>query len=77
MRIINKSARLIDFSFDDEVYRLMPAGKAVEVPDSASSSAFLKALIKEGSVDKIEDSVVEPPKKSSKVTTPSLKTKSK
>lgn len=52
MYIINKSARLIDFSWDKEKYRLMPAGAAVEVPDEAMKSAFLKSLIKDGSVAK-------------------------
>lgn len=55
MYIINKSARLIDFSWDKEKYRLMPAGEAVEIPDGAMKSAFLKALIKDGSVSN-EDS---------------------
>ena len=50
MKIINKSARLIDFSWNKKKYRLMPAGGAVEVPDEATKSTFLKALIKDGSV---------------------------
>ena len=33
----------------------MPAGNAVEVPDDASKSAFLKALIKDGSVVEVKE----------------------
>lgn len=55
MYIINKSARLIDFSFDKVKYRLMPAGNAVEVPNKAMDSVFLEALIKEGSVKEVEN----------------------
>jgi len=50
MNIINKSARLIDFSWNKKKYRLMPAGASVEVPDEAMKSVFLKALIKDGSI---------------------------
>ena len=53
MHIVNKSARLIDFSWDKKKYRLMPAGKSVEVPDAAAKSTFLKALIDDGSVAKV------------------------
>ena len=55
MFIKNKSARLIDFSWNKKKYRLMPAGKAVEVPDDASKSAFLKALIKDGDVSEVKE----------------------
>jgi len=55
MHIINKSARLIDFSWNKKKYRLMPAGKAVEVPDDATKSAFLKALIKDGSIEEVKE----------------------
>lgn len=55
MHIINKSKRLIDFSWNKKKYRLMPAGKAVEVPDEAAKSAFLKALIKDGSVEETKE----------------------
>ena len=51
MHIINKSARLITFSWNKKKYPLMPAGKAVEVPDDAMKSAFLKALMKDGSIE--------------------------
>lgn len=61
MKIKNKSARLIDFSWNKEKFRLMPAGDAVEVPKEAMKSAFLKSLIDSGDVaisskeDKSED----------------------
>jgi len=55
MHIINKSARLIDFSWNKKKYRLMPAGKAVEVPDDAMNSVFLKALIKDGSISEVKE----------------------
>ena len=48
MNVINKSARLIDFSWNKKKYRLMPAGKPVDVPDEAMKSTFLKALIDSG-----------------------------
>lgn len=46
MFVKNESRRLIDFSWNKKKYRLMPAGKAVEVPDEAKKSTFLGALIK-------------------------------
>ena len=55
MHVINKSARLIDFSWNKKKYRLMPAGKAVEVPDEAKKSTFLGALIKDGSVAEVKE----------------------
>jgi hypothetical protein len=55
MNIINKSARLIDFSWNKKKYRLKPAGKAVPVPDDAKNSAFLKALIEDGSVKEVKE----------------------
>ncbi len=51
MLLINKSARLIDFSFDKQKFRLMPAGSAVEVPQKAMESAFLKSMIAEKSIE--------------------------
>lgn len=51
MNLINKSARLIDFSWNKKKYRLKPAGKAVPVPDDAMNSAFLKALMEDGSIE--------------------------
>lgn len=50
MNIINKSARLIDFSWNKEKYRLMPAGEPVKVPDEAMKSAFLKSLLDSGDI---------------------------
>lgn len=55
MHIINKSARLIDFSWNKKKYRLMPAGNAVEVPDDAMKSTFLKALMKDGSIEEVKE----------------------
>lgn len=55
MHVINKSARLIDFSWNKKKYRLMPAGKAVEVPDEAKKSTFLGALLKDGSVEEVKE----------------------
>ena len=55
MHIINKSARLIDFSWNKKKYRLMPAGKAVEVPDDATKSTFLKALMTDGSIAEVKE----------------------
>ena len=55
MHIINKSARLIDFSWNKKKYRLMPAGSAVDVPDDAMKSTFLKALIEDGSIGKVAE----------------------
>jgi len=50
MFVKNESKRLIDFSWNKKKYRLMPAGKAVEVPDEAKKSTFLGALIKSNDV---------------------------
>lgn len=50
MFVKNKSARLIDFSWNKKKYRLMPAGKEVEVPDEAKKSKFLSALINDGDI---------------------------
>lgn len=55
INIINDSARLIDFSWNKKKYRLMPAGKAVPVPEDAMKSTFLKALIKDKSVRAISE----------------------
>ena len=55
MHIINTSKRLIDFSWNRKKYRLMPAGDAVEVPDSAMGSAFLKSLIKDGEISEVKE----------------------
>ena len=55
MNVLNQSARLIDFSWNKEKYRLMPAGKAVPVPEAAKKSTFLKALIKDGSVKVVSE----------------------
>jgi hypothetical protein len=50
MYVQNKSARLITFVWKSKKYKLMPAGDAVEVPEEAKASKFLRALEKEGSV---------------------------
>jgi len=55
MHIINKSARLIDFSWNKKKFRLMPAGNAVEVPDKAIESKFLKALMKDGDIVEVKE----------------------
>ncbi len=55
MHIINKAARLIDFSWNKKKYRLMPAGKAVEVPDDAMKSVFLKSLIEDRSIEVVKE----------------------
>jgi hypothetical protein len=57
MKVINNSARLITINYDHESYPLMPAGKAVEIPDEAREKCkFLSLLIKDGSVTVTEDS---------------------
>jgi len=53
MLIKNKSARLIGFSWNKVKYNLMPAGPAVEVPDDAAKSAFLKGLLRSKDVEKV------------------------
>lgn len=51
MKVKNNCARLIDINFEDEKYRLMPAGESVDMPDEAlEKSDFLNALIDDGSV---------------------------
>lgn len=52
MFIKNKSARLVTFTWKGEKFPLMPAGKAVEVPDEAKDSVFLNALIDSGDLAK-------------------------
>lgn len=55
MYVRNKAARLITLTWNGEKYKFMPAGGSVEVPDSAKKSDFLKALVKDQSLE-IRDS---------------------
>ena len=60
MLLKNNSPRLITINIkDDESINLMPAGEAVDVPDSACKTRYVRALIKSKSVEEVGESPVE------------------
>lgn len=69
MLLINNSARLIDINHthtnarkEKEVirFRLMPAGKAVDVPEEAVKSSFVQALLDSGDLSKYKKPAEKP-----------------